>query len=154
MKLEHKNVYKISTCWHCSKDAGYYCFLITICILYFYHKGINVQYLYWNSSSYIDFPTSISVHLFPTMSKNLFWTAQILQREPVSSPNFNSCLYFLGTWVFYFIYLFIYLIYGNSWIFFITLISFCLEVIDILGLKLHGWQKNYFVSCCNNIKSN
>lgn len=40
-----QNVYKISSCGHCSKDTGCYCFLITICVLYFYHKGINVQCL-------------------------------------------------------------------------------------------------------------
>lgn len=148
-----QNGYKISTCGHCSKDTGCW-FLITICVFYFYHKGINVQYVCWNSSSCMGFPPSVSAHLFPIMFKNLFWTAQILQRKPVSSPNFNSRLYCLSTWVFYFIYSFIYLIYGNSWIFFITLISFCLEVIDILGLKLDRWQKNYFVRCCNNIKSN
>lgn len=149
-----QNVYKISTCWHCSKDAGCYCFFNNHLCLIFLPQGnkcsislLKLFLLY--RISYLNFCAYLFYHV-----KNLFWTAQILQRKPVSSPNFNSCLYFLGTRVFYFIYSFIYLIYGNSWIFFITLISFSLEVIDILGLKLDRWQKDYFVRCCNNIKSN
>lgn len=52
-------------------------------------------------------------------------------------------------------YIFVYASYlWNLLNIFITLILFCLEVIDILCLKLERWQKNYFVRCYNNIKSN
>lgn len=68
-----QRVYKISACGHCSEDAGCYCFSITPCIVYFYHKGINVQYLCWSSSSCMRFPTSTCLLLIiPTMPQICF----------------------------------------------------------------------------------